>query len=120
MGYPVTEEAASVMGLPVDVLAEARTVAAVGNAMHVANMGCILLSALSCVEDVWVVGHARPSAAVRLRPSAATRLLPADMDSEAVANLAELNDEKRGESLWQQLALPCPPHLLSVSCLTQR
>ena len=52
MGYPVTEEAASVMGLPVDVLAEARTAAAVGNAMHVANLGCILLSALACVEEV--------------------------------------------------------------------
>ena len=56
MGYPVTQDAAAAAGLPVDTALQARPGAAVGNAMRVANLGSVLLTALACLEPIGAQG----------------------------------------------------------------
>ena len=46
MGYPVYEDLAMAAGVPMDSAVLQGPDYAIGNAMHVANLGCVLMTAL--------------------------------------------------------------------------
>ena len=52
MGYPVVPAAAGAAAVPLDVAVHEFPAGAVGNAMHVANVGCVFMVALSCVAPL--------------------------------------------------------------------
>ena len=52
MGYAVYDDLAHAASVPLDEVMLGAPAYTIGNAMHVANLGCVLLCVLSCVEPV--------------------------------------------------------------------